>query len=182
MRPAKQQAGIVLVFTLVMLATLSVIVLNSMRSSVLSEKMSGNYRDSERAHQAAESALRQAAQLIDNMSDGQQLTNHNGLLMQGNDPDRLEPDYLDQSIWQNANNYSVASPLGDTTLSAAPKFIIKHLGKQKICNPNKPFDTDSNAENTAQCYREIFRITAHGTGQSNNTVKILQAFYEREVF
>ncbi len=182
MRPVKPQAGIVLVFTLLMLSALSIIALNSMRSSIISEKMSGNYRDSERAHQAAESALRHAAKMIDNLTGSQQLTNNNGLLMQGNDPDRLEPDYLDQSMWQDSTNYSVADPLGEFTLSAPPKFIIKHLGKQKICNPDKPFDIDSTAENTARCYREIFRITAHGTGQSKNTIKILQAFYEREIF
>ena len=180
--PIKQQTGIILVFTLVMISTLSIIILNAMQNSVIAEKMSGNYRDSERAHQAAESALREAAKLIDNLSDSQQLTNTNGLLMQGNDADRLEPDYLDHSTWQHSQNYSVANTLGDLAPHSPPKFIIKHIGRQKICSPNKPFDADSTSENTARCYREIFRITAHGTGQSKNTIKILQAFYEREVF
>ena len=178
---ALHQSGIILIFTLVLLSVLSIVILNASNSSLLAEKMSGNYRDSETAHQAAESALREAAFFIDDLVSKNTLNNNNGLLSEGSDPDNIEPDYRDQNTWENEINFTRTNSFNTNTLADTPKYIIKHLGKQKICNPSNHIDLNSYTENTQKCYREIFKITAQGTGRSRETKKLLQAFYEREV-
>jgi type IV pilus assembly protein PilX len=179
--PSPHQSGIILIFTLVLLSVLSIVILNASNSSLLAEKMSGNYRDSETAHQAAESALREAAVFIDELVSKSTLNNNNGLLSEGSDPDNIEPDYRNQNTWENEAQFTRTNSFNTNTLADTPKYIIKHLGKQKICNPSNPIDLNSRTENTQKCYREIFKITAQGTGRSLETKKILQAFYEREV-
>ena len=107
----------------------------------------------------------------------------NGLQSSGSDLiGQIELDYLLSATWDNANtsNYTLATPLGNTQLAAQPKYIIKHLGTENLClsfngglwDPDNPADTN-------RCKKEIFRITAHGTGLTANTTKILQAYYER---
>ena len=180
----KNQHGVVLVFSLLLLSALTVIALAGMKTSTIGEKMSGNYRNSELAQQAAESALIEAATLIDNMvSSTGGLTNTNGLIQSGNDVGKIELDYLSNDTWDSNTpaNYSTATPLGNTQLAQPPKYIIKHLDAVDLCNSTGLWDPN-NASETDRCKREIFRITAVGTGLTENTTKILQAYYERATF
>ncbi len=55
-----KQQGAVLVVSLIMLLVMTLIGLSSMRTTILEEKMAGNFRDSNIAFQAAEAALRDA--------------------------------------------------------------------------------------------------------------------------
>lgn len=178
----QKQNGIVLIFSLLILSVLTLVALTGMKGSIVEEKMSGNLRDSELAHQAAESALRDAETFINNMASLTELTNTNGLLRAGSDAALLELDYLSSNTWDDGttSNYTATSSLGDTQLARQPRYIIKHMGRQKICNADVPFDFN-NASNTNLCYREVFRVTAHGTGLSADTTKILQAFFERNL-
>ena len=178
------QSGVVLFVSLMLLSVLTILALTGMKTSVLDEKMSGNLRDNELAHQAAESALRDAETFINNLTSLTTLTNTNGLLRSGFEAAKLEPDYLDTGTWDSAtpSNYTVANVLGSNAsgpdqLAEPPKYIIKHLGIQDICNTTGLSDPN-NAFNTDLCKREIFRVTAYGTGVSPETTKVLQAFFE----
>lgn len=55
-----KQQGAVLVVSLIMLLIMTIIGVSAMRTTILEEKMAGNYRDSNIAFQAAEAALRDA--------------------------------------------------------------------------------------------------------------------------
>ncbi len=179
-----KQNGVVLFMSLILLSVLTILALTGMRTSIVDEKMSGNLRDSQLAHQAAESALRDAETFINNLAGLSALTNNNGLYRSGFEAAKLEPDYLDPGTWNptNTSNYTEASTLGTNSsgedqLALPPKYIIKHLGTQDICNTSGITDPNS-AFNTNLCKREIFRVTAHGTGLSRDTTKILQAYFE----
>lgn len=176
-----KQSGIVLVFSLLILSVLTLAALTGMKSSIVDEKMAGNLRDSELALQAAEGALRDAETFINNMVSKNELTNTNGLYKENIDT-VLEPDYLNPDTWDDGStaNYTQSTDVGDDQLARSPRYIIKHLGKQEICDANKPFDPNS-AANTNLCQREVFRVTAHGTGLSADTNKILQAFFEKNI-
>ena len=178
----RKQSGVVLVLSLLILSVLTLAALTGMKSSIVEEKMSGNLRDSELAHQAAESALRDAETFINNLASLTALTGTNGLIREGSDAAQLELDYLTNATWDDGSpsNYTMASSVGGTQLARQPRYIIKHMGRQKICNADVPFDFN-NASNTNLCYREVFRVTAHGTGLSPDTTKILQAFFERNL-
>tara|TARA_R110002074_G_scaffold68702_1_gene160994 strand:+ start:29 stop:601 length:573 start_codon:yes stop_codon:yes gene_type:complete len=177
-----KQSGIVLIFSLLLLSVLTILALTGMKTSVLGEKMSGNFRDSELAHQAAESALREAETFIDSMVSLTELTNTNGLIREGSDASTQELDYFSSATWDpgSPTNYTTANAIGGTQLARPPKYIIKHMGKQKICNANVPFDLNS-AANTNRCYRDVFRVTALGTGLTPDTTKLLQAYFERNI-
>ena len=54
-----KERGFVLIISMLVLLVLTILVVNSVRNSVLGEKMAGNYMDRNRAMQAAEQALRQ---------------------------------------------------------------------------------------------------------------------------
>lgn len=53
-----KEAGFALIVSMIVLAVLSILVVNAVRTTALSEKMSGGYMDRTRAQQAAEQALR----------------------------------------------------------------------------------------------------------------------------
>ncbi|MFK7794223.1 MAG: PilX N-terminal domain-containing pilus assembly protein [Gammaproteobacteria bacterium] len=181
----RNQHGVVLVFSLLLLSALTVIALAGMKTSTMGEKMSSNYRNSELAQQSAESALIEAATIIDNMvSPNAGLTNTNGLIQSGNDVGKIELNYLDRDTWDPASpqNYTVATDLGGPDqLAQPPKYTIKHLDAVDLCNSTGLWDPN-NASATDRCKREIFRITAVGTGLTENTIKILQSYYERDTF
>jgi type IV pilus assembly protein PilX len=63
------QNGFILIISLVLLVVVTILVVNGMRSTILNEKMSGNYMDRNRAYQAAEQALRQASALLQANAD-----------------------------------------------------------------------------------------------------------------
>jgi len=55
----QNENGFALIVSMIILAVLSILVVNAVRSTTLSEKMSGSYMDRTLAQQAAEQALRQ---------------------------------------------------------------------------------------------------------------------------
>ena len=59
MNHQKSQKGAVLIVSLIILLLLTMLGINSMRSTLLQEKMAGNSNDYNRAMQAAETALRE---------------------------------------------------------------------------------------------------------------------------
>lgn len=61
---AQHQRGFALLMSMVVLVLLSIVVLNSVRTNVLNERMSGAYMERTRAFQAAEQALQQGKALL----------------------------------------------------------------------------------------------------------------------
>ncbi|HEC59907.1 MAG TPA: hypothetical protein ENI24_10115, partial [Methylophaga sp.] len=53
-----KQQGVVLVISLIMLLIMTILAISSMSTTILEEKMSGNFKDRNMAFQAAEAGLR----------------------------------------------------------------------------------------------------------------------------
>ena len=178
----EKQTGVVLLLSLIILSVLTLIAVTGMKTTINQEKMSGNFRDNELAHQAAESALQDAATFLDGITNIKQLTNTNGLLESGTDRSKNEPDFFNDNTWSNTSNFTMASNLGDggtgnISLATAPRYVIKHIGFIDICKGEGASLYEAGAQPFTDCEYEIFRVTAHGTGISNNTSKILQMYY-----
>ena len=178
----KQQHGVVLLLSLIILSVLTLIAVTGMKTTINQEKMSGNFRDNELAHQAAESALQDAATFLDGITNIKQLTNTNGLLESGTDPTKNEPDFFNDNTWATASNFTMGSNLGDggtgnISLARAPRYVIKHIGFIDICAGEAAALFVAGAQTFTDCQYEIFRVTAQGSGISNNTSKILQMYY-----
>lgn len=68
-RPASPQQGVALITGLIFMVVLTLIVLASMRGSILEEKMAGNLRSQNLAFQAAEAGLRAGQQALNSPVD-----------------------------------------------------------------------------------------------------------------
>ena len=169
----KNQTGAVLVFSLIILTVLTLIAVTGMKTSITDERMSGNFRDSEIAIQAAESALIEAFTAIDGLTTFTTLNGNNGML---NIAD-IEPDFLSANTWTTAANYTESPALGDSQLAATPRRVIKYIGNQAICG--EPLDPDDQIANSPACNPAVFRVTAHGTGLTPNSTRTIQGYYRR---
>lgn len=167
-----KQKGTVLVFSLVILSVLTLIAVTSLKTSIMDEKMTGNFRDGEIALQAAEAGMRDAFVAIDTL-DIVDLNGADGLL---NFAD-AEPDYLNQNTWADGQaNYTESVIFDDPNQFARPpRRVIKFIDLIPICGES--FDPDDPITSSPACNPRGFRVTVFGTGRSPNTTKVIQAYY-----
>ncbi len=172
-----RQEGATLIVSLLILIVLTLIGITSMSTSGLEEKMAGNSRDLNLAFQAAEAALKDAEEFINTgitsttAFDGSTA----GLyppVTETNPP----PDYFDSAVWISARNYSGIIE----GVKAQPKYIIELVGTMRADNNDiniKPGYGDSSGIGELT----TFRITARGTGGTNEATVILQTYYAKRI-
>ena len=171
MRNYSAQKGAALFVGLLMLTVMSLIAVSSMQSSTLQELMSGNMKDQVTAFESAESAIRAAELFLD------------GRTYNLNDFDDDESDGLLSNKYDEAWNSSdidwsseaIAAPDVDGTKSA-PRYVIQYLGP--ILPEEDPINVDNSYNLGApQVIAQYFKITARGTGSSDNSVVVLESVY-----
>ena len=170
-----KQRGAVLIISMIILLLLTILGVTSMQSTNLEERMAGNSRDRHLAFEAAEAALLHAEEFLGTIAT-------TGAF----DTDGSDGLYDDstQKIWNTvdwtgsatgANGYKQADNIGtDEGLGTAPKYVIEHL-----------FSVGEEADNiNLGGYDErvsgktgLFRVTARGTGGSDNSVVIMQSVF-----
>ncbi len=166
------QTGAVLVVSLMMLVIMTLIGVTAMRSTILEEKMSANARDSMLALEASETVLFAGERHLENninslvvAFNGTQL----GLYQEG-----ANPNLLGDATWVNAITYSRTYP----GVTSQPKFIIELIGDvDGAANSTLYIASYDSADALGMPY--AFRITARGTGRSDNAVVLLQSNYIR---
>jgi type IV pilus assembly protein PilX len=169
------QGGAALAVSLVILLVLTVLGIAGMRTTTLEEHMAGNTRDRHRAFEAAEAALRAAEQYIDSSVISTKPFDTNG-------SDGLYSDaaaYAD--IWTKINwnaGDSRAYPRNVST-NAVPRYVIQHYATVKEAADT--LNLDNYGQGSGAGATELFRITARGTGGSDNTVVILQSTYGKKL-
>jgi type IV pilus assembly protein PilX len=171
-----KQQGVVLIIGLIMLTVMTLLAVTSMQSSGLQELMSNNTKDKVIAFEAAESAIRAAEAYLDDQ----------GAINIGafdNDPsDGLLANLYDEAWndaaidWTGTDSDAVeVAVMGGVTSN--PRYVIQHIG------PVVPdLDEQLNVDNSygsgvTDSVVEMFKITARGTGGSDNTVVVLEAMY-----
>ncbi|QMU61948.1 MAG: hypothetical protein GKR92_09670 [Gammaproteobacteria bacterium] len=165
-----QQSGAVLFVGLIMLLVMSLIAVTSMQGSTLELRMAGNTRDSLVALQTAEAALKAGEGLLD--AGGLSLVNfdNNGIDALYDNTD----DELWKSIsWQDVNSrrYMAFNPSNVTT---EPRFIIQHISETQVA---PKLLVEGYGQGQAGQTIQLFRVTARGTGGSDNTEVFLQSLY-----
>ncbi len=155
--PLKQQSGVVLVISLVMLLLLTLIGLTGMQTTTLEEKMAGNKRNHNIAFQAAESALvvvEKSLEIPDPNNPVLAFTNlGTGGFYKNTTTVNLSDTNISTSGFWTTNPVATATISGLTGIAAAPLYIIQQL------NSN------------------TYRITVRATGLTTNAVVILQSIY-----
>jgi len=167
------QTGAVLFVGLITLLVLSLVAVSSMQSSTLEQRMAGNINDQILAFEAAEAALFEAELLLQSntlaFSD-----------FQNDDTDGFYEINSD-TIWVGIQNGTVNTrtsvdyvPNSSNPIKTAPTFVIQYLG---LTNTYKPPTPSSPRVNTADPVIELYRITARGTGRSDNSIVVLESTY-----
>ena len=80
-----------------------------------------------------------------------------------------DPDVTADATWATARSYSGTLDKVKTT----PKFIIQYTGD---ANGPQSLNIDNYGDNTAEVV-STFRITARGTGGTDNAAAIVQSYY-----
>ncbi len=195
---AKQQSGVVLVISLIMLLALTLIGVTSSSVTGLQEKMAANTKDINLAFQAAEAALRNAETVIkDRPTDFaamRKLTatdpaqgksgyysklNDNETSTTGATTKSPEPDYYSTVDWSSTKviSYSGTKPVGT---AKTPVYIIEEIKSEPLANSSTDDTLEAGGPQTASGRFNVWmRITAHGWGSNENSVVTLQSIARR---
>ncbi|MFC1748856.1 PilX N-terminal domain-containing pilus assembly protein [Pseudomonadota bacterium] len=172
-RMRNKQGGAVLVTSLLFLVVLTLLGVSSMQSNVMEERMSGNLRDRNIAFQAAEAGLHDAEAFVEGIVS---VAAFNGTLgLYGEDD--VEPDFFSSANWAAASSKSYAGA-AINGVQTQPRYIIKFIGEVTTGGGAEgPIGNYGDAKGTTI---KRFRLTARGTGGSDDSIVILQNHYARE--
>ena len=170
---SSRQRGAALVISLLMLIILTLIGVTAMQTSGLEEKMASNSRDLNLAFQAAEAALKDAEDFINTgiasttAFDG----NTAGLYPPVTETNPTAPDPYDNATWATALSYSGTID----KVATQPKYIIELVGNVGSDDIN----ISGYGESSGAGEITTFRLTARGTGGSDNASVLLQSYFGR---
>jgi type IV pilus assembly protein PilX len=172
MKHRHDENGMALVISLILLISLTLLALSSMRTSRVEFGMAGNLRESDTSFNAAEAGLRAAEQFIENSASTNQFdAPDSGLFAKTSN----DPDYLDSATWEKSQTASTSLAY----LSEQPKFVIKYLGDR---SNNAAAAVNIGGYGKQQVGKTVshFRITVRGLGQTPYATRYLQAHYGKE--
>ena len=168
-KAARDQAGMVLIVSMIILIALTVLGLATMQSSRTELSMAGNQRELGITFNAAEAGLSAAEEYIDNSISKTMFNNPTQGLYDRLD---IDPDYRDPATWDASQEATIGLP----QVAAEPRFIIKYLGDR---SQNEVAAVNVGGYGSSQPGMTVsnFRITSRAVGQSGRAVRQLQAYY-----
>jgi len=179
----QQQAGTVLVFSLLMMLALTIIGISGIGNSVMEEKMVGGMRDRNNAFQAAEAALKRGQQFFTPLVGTAAFDGSAGQL----GPHDADPNVWDPMSWTDLNSKSyldpivtVADPTSLPNVSAQPRYILKYLGDTQT-NIRRSLNIGGYGEQRDGSKVSNFRVTARGVGKDSGSVVILEAYFGKRL-
>ncbi len=173
------QKGAALAVSLIMLLVLTMVGVIGMQTTTMEEKMSGNGRDYNLAFQSAEIGLRAAETYLEGLittTDFDSGTTNDGLISET----ETDPDYFSSDTWYSTNGSTVGSVqppyLVSSLYGAQPRYIVKYVAEN---NPdsNARLNVGGYGEKLAGAQVTVFRVTARGTGGTNDSQVLLQSHY-----
>ncbi|HDY86393.1 hypothetical protein LCGC14_0553940 [marine sediment metagenome] len=160
-----KQQGVVLVISLIMLLIMTILAISSMSTTILEEKMSGNFKDRNMAFQAAEAGLRAGESYLRTTPVLPVFDGSGGLYL---------PTTLGLPRWKPDNWASINSREYICTLSGvttAPRYIIEEL--LPVNEPGGSLEAGVAAES------RYYRITSKAFGGTESSFVMLQTTYKR---
>ncbi|GGK61656.1 pilus assembly PilX family protein [Amphritea balenae] len=155
------ERGMVLVVSLIILLAMTVIGLAGMEITSLEEKMTGSMRDRNVAFQAAESALNEAENFLENTRPLPDFTDKDGLLSETGNWQTVN--------WENNLAVALYEGPGFDNLALPSAYVIEKLD----------YISHGVELGDAVTTDEYFRITARSQGLSGSAQVILQTVYKR---
>lgn len=164
--PAARQHGTVLVVSLIMLLLLTMLGLSSMRGTTLEERMAGNMRDQNLAFQAAEAALREGEAWLAPLNAAPAAC---AIVSTGCNAfrDQVLPDLTEQDAdWWATNALTYSKII--SYVATAPLY----LREEQAFLPD-----DLTIGHGTPTGRDVYQVTARGTGQTDDAEVLLQTTY-----
>jgi len=182
---SKNQQGAVLIISMIMLLLLTILGIASMRNTGLEERMAGNARDNHLAFEAAEAALIDAERFLDTVAvtGPFDLTGNDGLYAGDVELEAAYPvyediqNYVDWTGGDANRGFRTATIIGTGEgLASPPRYVIQLTGMPKGEGADN-INLQNYGQGTGGGQVGLFRITARGTGGSDNSVVFLQTVY-----
>ena len=173
--PTKQQ-GVTLVFSLVILVTLTLLGVSSIQGTRTELAMAGNQRESSLMFQTAEMGLRSAeADIRASNTNGDFSGTANtalGRTTVNETVANFDPDYFASTTWAA----SQTAGTGQYSLTR-PIYIIEYLGDRKQ-NPLASLNIGGGyGKNDTGKTVSIYRSTSRGGGLTGNSFRFVQSYY-----
>ena len=170
----KNQRGVALFISLVLLLVLTIIGVSAVQTTSLEERMARNTHDSVLAFEAAEVALRSGETFLRNNVNSTAMfpaVGANGLWKAA---DYAQTERWEQAnIWTGTNSVAVAANT-ITGVAEQPRYVIEWVASvQRNDNPYLQGSSYSALFDRI----EIFRITARGVGGTTNARVLLQSTF-----
>ncbi len=183
-----RQQGVALFISLVMLLILTILGVSAVQTTALQERMSRNSIDNNLAFQAAESAVRDAEDFIED--------NFNSLVMfddAGAEAGGLyyDNEWNETPNWENVD-WELQQTCDDSSAPAGvmfattevpgvcvqPKFMIEHV--KTVVSDQDRLNLDNIGQGTGTGRTQVFRITALGTGGTESAHVMIQTTYGKK--
>lgn len=172
-RHINHQSGAVLILSLIMLLVMTVLGVTAMQSTVLEEKMAGNFRDRNIAFQAAEAALRNGEAWLLSIGSAPipDISGSAGVVYKLATLPSTWP-------WSGTGAGFVTvdgmeeSPPVTRVINSAPRRLIEEI--QFVNDGDLTIGTGQAKEGNMQ-----YRITTRGTGGSDNAMVMAESLYSR---
>ena len=155
-----------LIVSLIMLLLMTLLTVSSMRTTILEEKIAGNYKDRNTAFQASEAGLRAGENYLRTtmvlpVFDGSTI----GLYQ----PTSTGAARWDIIAWSSASEAMAYTGLSD--VASQPKYIIEEL--QPIADAGGSLEVGTALEN------RFYRVTSQAVGGTETASVRLQSTYKR---
>jgi type IV pilus assembly protein PilX len=160
-----------------MILTISTLIaLNAMGSTVLEEKMAGNFRNKHLSFQAAEAGLRAAETTAAGLADNTLFVGTSGLYPRSKPGDvNGNPGvYATYPVWETIADSDWVDDAAIPDLTGTPEYIIEQFSvspRDSSCALTPPIPPG--------CMLPVYRITSRAMGLNTNTVSIIQSTYKR---
>jgi len=173
----RQQNGVALVVSLIVLVCLTMLGLTAMQRTTLDLAMAGNQREIGLMFQSAELGLVSAENFIEASTTNADFDDASlGLYtVPDKDPAYRSPDYFDSADW------TAASQTAATSLDAyeQPRFKIEYLGDRSQ-NPLASIAIGNYGSQSSGDVVSIYRSTARGAGLTGNSFRYVQSYYAKD--
>lgn len=174
----KQQQGVALVVSLIILVSLTMLGLTSIQRTTTDLSMAGNQRESGLMFQAAEVGLTNAENFVRgsisnaDFSAGAPNAAKGLWTVRSDDATYFGPEYYNDLSWTNASTL-VATSLNALT---QPRYMIEYLGNR---SQNTLAGVNIGGYGTQQTGEivSIYRSTARGVGLTGNSYRYVQSYF-----
>lgn len=178
-----KSSGSVLIISMLLLLVLTILGVTALDTTVMEERMSSNTRQRNLAHQAAETALKDAEQWLTNAAGNVVFQSHISKFA-GSDElydstiaaRALDWDVNDTSAWSTANSEAVTTlssfPNDASIIPGAPRYIIEYVGR--VGDPPLDFTTPDKRD-------FAFRVIAIGWGPDKTTKVVLSSTFSKRL-